>query len=335
MEMPVKVPLPWMLLKMVMDGQGVRYCKYSQLLEEAHSRGYVREGSPDADLGIMLKVFNALGLFYHKVPSGCKKEDSLVFIDPGFLYSATSDFLMAAKEEIEDSSEEGPHQTQTDDNQGNSEESQHRTQVVSTEETEDCQGGSEEGQHQTQAVSTEETEGHQRDSEEVQHQTQAASTEKTEDNQGGSEEGQHQTHAVSTEKTEDSQGGSKEGQHQTQAVSTEETEGHQRGSEEGQHQTHAVSTEKTEDSQGGSKEGQHQTQAASRKETEGNHGDSREEKLHNVELARRRMPVLHLANPVDKSKCHEAPHLWQLAFRERDSTASRKKNTECTRTKGP
>ena len=416
MEMPVKVPLPWMLLKMVLDGLGVRYCKYSQLLEEARSRGYVREDSPDADLDIMLKVFNALGLIYHKVPSGCKKEDSLVFIDPGFLYSATSDFLMAAKEEIEDSSEEGPHQTQaasttetedgqgdseevqrqtlaasaeeTEDNQGDSEEGQQQTQAVSTEETEDNQGDSEEGQQQTQAVSTEETEDNQGDSEEGQHLTQAASTEKTEDsqggseegqhltqaasteetedNQGGSEEGQHLTQAASTEKTEDSQGGSEEGQHLTQAASTEETEDNQGGSEEGQHQTQAVSTEETEDglgddeegqhqtqavsteetedglgddeegqhqnqafcteetedSQGGSEEGQHQTQAASREETEDNQGDSCEEKVHTVELARRRMPVLHLANPVDKRKCHEAPHPGQLAFRERDSTAS-------------
>ena len=133
MEMSVQVPLPWMLLKMVMDGQGVRYCKYSQLLEEARSRGYVREDSPDADLDIMLRLFNALGLIYHKVPSGYKKEDSLVFIDPDCLYSATSDFLMAAMEEIECTqrgSEEGQIQAATKDemadNQRGSEEGQIR-----------------------------------------------------------------------------------------------------------------------------------------------------------------------------------------------------------------
>ena len=99
-EMSVKVPLPWMLMKLVMDGQGVRYCKYSQLLEEARSRGYVREDSPDADLDTMLWLFHILGLIYHKVPSGCKKEDSLVFIDPDCLYSATSDFLIAARRRL-------------------------------------------------------------------------------------------------------------------------------------------------------------------------------------------------------------------------------------------
>ena len=111
-EMSVKVPLPWMLLKLVMDSKGVPYCKYSELLEEARSRGYVREDSPDADLDTMLWLFHVLGLIYYKVPSECKKEDSLVFIDPDCLYSATSDFLMAAKEEIEDSSEKGHQQTQ-------------------------------------------------------------------------------------------------------------------------------------------------------------------------------------------------------------------------------
>ena len=151
MEMSVQVPLPWMLLKMVMDGQGVRYCKYSQLLEEARSRGYVREDSPDADLDIMLRLFNALGLIYHKVPSGCKKEDSLVFIDPDCLYSATSDFLMAAKEEIECSqrgSEEGQNRAatkdETADSQGGSEEGQVR--AATKDETADSQGGSKEGQ---------------------------------------------------------------------------------------------------------------------------------------------------------------------------------------------
>ena len=285
MEMPVKVPLPWMLLQMVMDGKEIRYCKYSELLKEALNLGYVREGSPEADLDIMLKVFSALGLIYHKVPSECKKEDGLVFIDPGCLYSATSDFLMAAKEEIEDSSE-----------------TQHQIQAASMEKTDDNQGGSEE----------------------VQHQTQAASTEKAEDNQGGSEEGQHQTQAVSTEETEDNQGGSEEGQRQTQAVSTEKAEDNQGGSEEGQRQTQAVSSEKTEDNQGGSEEGQHQTQAASREEPKDNHGNDHEEKLHNVDLARNGMPVLQLANSFDKRKCHEALHPGQLAYRERDSTASQK-----------
>ena len=139
MEMSVDIPLTWMLLKFFMEGKGVRYCKYSELLDEARKLGYVREDSPDADLDTMLRLFHILSLFYHKVPKGCKKEDSLVFIDPDCLYSATSDFLMAAKEEIEDGSKD-----------------QHRNQAVTREETEDSQGGSEEGQHQTQAVSTEE-----------------------------------------------------------------------------------------------------------------------------------------------------------------------------------
>ena len=282
MEMSVQVPLPWMLLKMVMDGQGVRYCKYSELLKVACNLGYVREDSAEADLDIVLWLFHILGLMYHKVPSECKKEDSLVFIDPGCLYSATSDFLMAAKEEIEDSSEEGQHQTQTasteetEDNQGDSGEGQHQTQAASTKKTEDNQTGSEEGQPQTQAASTEETEDNQRGSEEGQHQTQASSTDETEDNQGGSEEGQQQTQAASTEETEDNQGGSEEGQHQTQAASTEETEDNQGGSEEGQHQTQASSTEETEDNQRGNEKGQHQTQAASTEETEDNQRGSEE-----------------------------------------------------------
>ena len=118
MGMRVQVPLTWMLLKVVMEGIGKRYCKYLELLEEACSRGYVREDSPDADLDIMLRLFNVLGLIYHKVPSGYKKEDSLVFIDPDCLYSATSDFLMAAKEEIEciqRGSEEGQIRAATKD----------------------------------------------------------------------------------------------------------------------------------------------------------------------------------------------------------------------------
>ena len=103
MEMSVKVPLPWMLLKMVMDGKGDRYCKYSELLQEAQERGYVREDSPSQDLDTMLRLFHILGLLYHKVPTGYEKEDSLVFLDPDCLYSATSYFLMAAKEEIQGS----------------------------------------------------------------------------------------------------------------------------------------------------------------------------------------------------------------------------------------
>ena len=278
-EMSVKVPMPWMLLKLVMDSKGVRYCKYSELLEEARSRGYVREDSPDADLDTMLWLFHVLGLIYHKVPSECKKEDSLVFIDPDCLYSATSDFLMAAKEEIEDSSEEG----------------QHQPQAASIEETEDNQEGSEEGHQQTQAASTEKhgeavksaitrpklpswrklrtareavwrklrmareavtranirpelpTERNLRPTREAVRRAntrpQAASTEETEDDQGGIEEGQQQTQAASTEETEDDQRGSEEGQHQTQAASTKETKDNQGGSEEGQHQTQAASTE--------------------------------------------------------------------------------------------
>ena len=269
-EMSVKVPLPWMLLKVVMDSKGEHYCKYSELLKEARIRGYVREHSPSEDLDTMLWLFHILGLFYHKVPKGYKKEDSLVFIDPDCLYSATSDFLMAAKEEIGDSkggSEERRHQThaatreETEDSQGGSEEGQHQTQAATREETEDNQGGSEEGQHQTQAATREETEDNQGGSEEGQHPTQAATREETEDNQGGSEEGQHQTQAATREETEDNQGGSEEGQHQTQAATMEETEDTQGGSGERLHQTQAATGEKTEDNQGGSEEGQDQTQA--------------------------------------------------------------------------
>ena len=139
MEMSVDIPLSWMLLKFFMEGRGVRYCKYSELLQVACSIGYFKAGSANADLDAMLWLFHILGLFYHKVPKGYRKEDSLVFVDPDCLYSATSDFLMAAKEEIEDGSED-----------------QHQTQAATKEETEDSREGSEEGQHQTQAVSTEE-----------------------------------------------------------------------------------------------------------------------------------------------------------------------------------
>ena len=101
MEMTVNVPLPWLLLKLVMDRKGMRYCQYSELLREAHIRGYVREHAPDKDLDTMLRLFHILGLFYHALPKECDKKDSLVFIDPDCLYSATSDFLLATKEELE------------------------------------------------------------------------------------------------------------------------------------------------------------------------------------------------------------------------------------------
>ena len=133
MAMSVKVPLPWMLLKLVMDMvMRKRYCKYSELLKEARTRGYVSEQSPNADLDTMLRLFHILGLIYHKVPSGYKREDSLVFNDPDCLYSATSDFLMAAKEEIEE---------------------QQQTHPVTVEGAEKSQGGSEEDQHETPAAS--------------------------------------------------------------------------------------------------------------------------------------------------------------------------------------
>ena len=133
MEISVKVPLPWMLLKLVMDSKGVLCCKYSDLLKEALIRGYVREDSAAADLDSMLRLFHILGLIYHKVPSECKKEHSLVFIDPNCLYSATSDLLMAAKEEVESSSK-GQYQRQTD-TRGEIEEHQHRSQAVTEKES--------------------------------------------------------------------------------------------------------------------------------------------------------------------------------------------------------
>ena len=136
-EMSVRVPLPWLLLYLVM-GKEKHYCKYSKLLEEACVRGYVREHSASADLDTMLRLFHILGLFFHKVPSGYKKEDSLVFINPDYLYSATFDFLMAAKEVMEDSL-------------GGSELGQHQTQAATMEDTEDSQGGKED-QHQTEGA---------------------------------------------------------------------------------------------------------------------------------------------------------------------------------------
>ena len=138
MEMSVKVPLPWMLLKLVMDGRGVRYCKYSELLEEACRLGYVREHSPEADLDSMLRLFHILGLIYHKVTKRYKKENSLVFIDPDCLYSATSDLLMAAKEEIE-----------------NNRKDQHQNLAAAMGQTEDSLIGIEEQRHQTQTVTKE------------------------------------------------------------------------------------------------------------------------------------------------------------------------------------
>ena len=132
MEMSVAVPLPWFLLKSVMDSKGFHYCKYSDLLEEACCRGYVREDKPNTetktktntDLDNMLRVFHILGLIYHRVPKGCKKEDSLVFIDPDCLYSSISDFLMAAKAEVESSQA------------GSSEEDQGQFQAARNEEKE-------------------------------------------------------------------------------------------------------------------------------------------------------------------------------------------------------
>ena len=152
MEMSVTVPLTWMLLKMVMDRNRVRYCKYLELLEEVRKLGFVREDSPDTDLDTLLRLFHTLGLIYHKVPKHCQKEDSLVFIDPDCLYVATSDFLMAAKEEIEDS-------------QVGKEADQHQTQAATKAETEDSQGGSEKV---TQTATMEETEDSQGDSQKEQ-----------------------------------------------------------------------------------------------------------------------------------------------------------------------
>ena len=135
MEMTVKVPLPWLLLKTVMDTKRVRYCKYSELLDEACIRGYVSEHSPEGDLDTMLRLFHILGLLYHMQPRGCNKKVSLVFIDPDCLYSATSDFLMAAKEEIEDSSEDTS-----------------QIQAATMKEIEDSQEGRVVGQYQTQTA---------------------------------------------------------------------------------------------------------------------------------------------------------------------------------------
>ena len=131
-SMSMEVPLPWMLLKMVMDGKRKCCCRYSELLEEARIRNYVREEAPNADLDTMLWLFHILGLMYHKVPTGYTRQDSLVFINPNCLFSTTSDFLMAAKEEIEESSKE-----------------QHQIQAA---EEEYRQGGTKEEQHQAQGI---------------------------------------------------------------------------------------------------------------------------------------------------------------------------------------
>ena len=129
MEMSVTVPIPWMLLKLVIESKGMYYCKYSELMEEARIRGYVRQDTPERDLDAMLRLFHILGLVYHTVPTGYDKENSLVFIDPDCLYSATSDFLMAIKEEIQakTSSVNQLHSqgATMEDNKGGSEVDQH------------------------------------------------------------------------------------------------------------------------------------------------------------------------------------------------------------------
>ena len=155
LEMSVDIPLPWMLLKVVMEGKGVRYCKYSELMEVACERGYVRETSPEADLDSMLRLFHILSLFYHKVPKGYKKEDSLVFIHPDCLYSVTSDFLMAAKEEVKENCEERCQLQAAvmamNDSQGDSEQRLNQALAANEEDTEDSRGSSEEKQ-QSQAA---------------------------------------------------------------------------------------------------------------------------------------------------------------------------------------
>ena len=160
MEMSVKVPLAWMLLKDDMDSKGMGCCRYSQLQEKACSSNIVKESSASEDLDIMLRLFHMLGLVYHKVPRGYKKEESLVFIDPDCLYSATSDFLMAAKEEIEDSSKD-----------------QQQRQAATMEKTEDINGGSEEVAHQIQTATKDEHEFIQEDNGEGQQLKQPAKME--------------------------------------------------------------------------------------------------------------------------------------------------------------
>ena len=160
MEMSVQVPLAWMLLKDDMDSKGMGCCRYSQLREKACSSNIVKKSSASEDLDIMLRLFHMLGLVYHKVPKGYKKEESLVFIDPDCLYSATSDFLMAAKEEIEDSSKD-----------------QQQRQAAAMEKTEDIHGGSEEVAHQIQTATKDEHEFIQEDNGEGQQLKQPATME--------------------------------------------------------------------------------------------------------------------------------------------------------------
>ena len=102
MMMSRKVPIPWFLLRLVMISNGVQYCTYSQLLKEAESMGYIRKGSQAEGLDAMLKLFHMLGLVYYRIPEGSTKGESLVFIDPDCLFSTTTNFLMAAKEELKD-----------------------------------------------------------------------------------------------------------------------------------------------------------------------------------------------------------------------------------------
>ena len=312
-EMSVKVPLPWMLLKVVMDGMGVHYCKYSELLEEARSRGYVREDSPNADLDTMLWLFHILGLIYHKMPKGCKKEDSLVFIDPDCLYSATSDFLMAAKEEIEDS-REAQHQIQaasTEKTKDNHREAVKRAntrpklspwrKLRTTRETvrrsntrpkmppsgklRTIREAVRRANTRPQPACTEETEDGQGDSEEVQHQTQAASTKETKDNH---------REAVKRANTRPKLPPQRKLRTTREAVRRSNTRPKMPPQEKLRTIREAVrrantrpqsaSTEETEDGQGDSEEVQHQTQAASTEETEDNQGGS-EEVQHQTQAA--------------------------------------------------
>ena len=308
MEMSVQVPLPWMLLKMVMDGQGVLYCKYSELLKVACNLGYVRERSPDADLDIMLWLFHVLGLIYHKVPSECKKEDSLVFIDPGCLYSATSDFLMAAKEEIDDSSEEGERQTQA----AFTKELRTTRKAVRRTNTRPKLPPWRKLRTIREAVRRANTRPKLSPGRKLRTTRKAVRRANTRPKLSPGRKLRTIREAVRRANTRPKlppgrklrttmQGGSEEGQHKTQAVSTEETKDNQRGSEEGQHQTQAVSTEETKDNQRGSEEGH----------------------LHNVESTTEE-------DPFDMGKYQEAPDLDALALRRRGSAASQKQTWSAT-----
>ena len=324
MEMSVQVPLPWMLLKMVMDGQGVLYCKYSELLKVACNLGYIREGSPDADLDIMLWLFHVLGLIYHKVPSGCKKEDSLVFIDPGCLYSATSDFLMAAKEEIDDNSEEGQRQTQA----AFTKELRTTRKAVRRANTRPKLPPWRKLRTTRETVRRANTRPKLPPWRKLRTIREAVRRANTRPKLSPGRKLRTTRKAVRRANTRPKlspgrklrttmQGSSEEGQHQTQAVSREETVEGQGGSEEGQHQTQAVSREETVEGQGGSEEGQHQTQAASREKTEDNQRGGEEGHLHNVELTTGE-------DPFDMGNYQEAPDLDALALRRRDSATSQK-----------